>query len=76
MGGVELSDMQRLCCNATVVGMNQCWLKLFLYLFDVGTVNYLVLCRLPKNNESVNIDNFKLRRVAILVSKRIEDVSC
>ena len=38
--------------------------------------NYLVLCRLSDNNQSMNIDKFKLSIVRILVRNQIDALPC
>ena len=69
MGGVDVADMRRLHCNSTIMGQNRWWLKLFLYLLDVGTSNALVLYNEAVSEESqrMNIVEFKAKLIETFV---------
>ena len=68
--------MQKLHSNTKIMGLKWLWLRLLLYLPHVGTTNDLALYRIPMNNQSINITNFKLRLVRSIVNKRIKAVPC
>ena len=61
MGGVDVADMRRLHCNSTIMGQNRWWLKLFVYLLDVGTANAMIFYRLAVDENQINLADFKLK---------------
>ena len=74
MGGLDFAAMRILHWNATVMGLNQYWLKLLFYFLDVDTENDLVLYRPFIDNESMKISNFNPILVIILVVKQTKYV--
>jgi hypothetical protein len=58
--------------NSAIMGQHRWWLKLFIYLLDVGTANALVLYN-ETMHESMNIFEFKQKLVTCLLGTRLDD---
>ena len=76
MGGVDVADMRRLHCSSTIMGQNRWWLKLFVYLLDVGTSNALVLYNeaMKGKQPPLNIVEYKTLLAELLVGQKLKDL--